>query len=298
MVRSLNINQRVSPRDVSTVCSLSDPFCHHAKTGKYPDNSQRSSLNFQTRALVSIGSDPNGSAACLIVPHFEFHPVVFGTISANTATWGTASARTSGVTPSAYRLISMGIIVRPTGSALNASGLLLIRGWPRFGPDIGTTDLTSFYADFSETVALSKCNEVCAIMRKNGPTSNMWTKYVTPVNTNPGDLGDFGWGAISVAVLGGQPSNAAFSIEVIQNYELTFADDNSMNMVATQSPVANILITQATDAVYSTGKSVFLQGVSQATAWVAKRAAAAIAGAFLGPSGAMAARGGLAIMVD
>jgi hypothetical protein len=223
-----------------------------------------------------MATDAFGNAAMMFIPNYLYAPfsAAFG-IAANVATYsnplvlGSRLANVSG-----YRITSFGIKVRGISAPLNASGTLSIRGLgQKTGGTMGLVSTTGFSVDWYEDVALRNTDEVCIIARKLDGQSDFFS---LPTDTTPSSaLTSWvapGWGAFQLAVMGGPANTNIMSIEIFLNMEVTFADGESLALLATPPPKFSGEFQAITREVSSTGRSVFLKGAEQVGKWAVQHA--------------------------
>jgi hypothetical protein len=156
---------------------------------------------------------------------------------------------------------------------------------------MGTIDVASYFCDYYEDIPLRDCREVCVVMKKLGPSANL---FVNPNNIDP-NLGSVtecffpGFGAFNIAVTGGPASVQVCDVEIFANFEVTFNDGSAQAYLATDAPKFSPQLVDAANAVTSQAKSVFLAGATEAAKTFTRLAGAAIISRFAGPRAGYAA---------
>jgi hypothetical protein len=237
----------------------------------------------------------------LFLPNYFYNiDTPAATFTGNVANFSNALTTANRLTGcSQYRITSYGIRVRHISAPLYASGMVHVRGFSdKVGSGLTAVDMAGYNCDFSEDVPLQEAREIAVIGRR---TDIKAASFQTLAGTTPSAAISTwdgpGWGAITVSVIGGPASTSVLQYEIFLNMEVTFLDNESLSLLTTPPPHASSLLTDATNTLYSEGKSVFLQGAKQAGAWVVNSAAKALAASLAmrvgGPAAARAA-----IMLD
>lgn len=261
---------------VHKVCGLTDPFCTHAIGAKLPDGSNARSLTYPLHLSTTMATDSLGNASMIFVPNYLYAPftqasVITGVVAtySDPLVLGSRLANVSG-----YRITSFGVKLRGISAPLTTSGTLAIRGFgQKAGAQLGTTSTVGFAVDWYEDVSLRKADEVCIIARKLDGTSDFFSSVLE--TTPSSDLTDWvspGWGAFQVSVVGGPASVNVLTAEIFLNMEVTFADGESLALLATPPPKYSPEFQAITREVSSTGKSVFLKGAEQVGKWAIQAA--------------------------
>jgi hypothetical protein len=267
---------------VEQVCGLTDPFCPAAQVAKMPDNAGIRSLVFPFHTRGVLTSDIAGFGAILFASGYDYRSapgtvsVSGGDIISAYSAFDAASISFTGV--SGYRLVSAGLVIRNITAPLNASGTVHIRGFaPQLGAALTSVSLLKYNCDFSYDVALQDCKDLCVMLKKTDPRANL---FFDPAQVNPtADVTDWvsnGWGPLQIGVTGVPASTTVLDYEVFYNFELTFGDGSTNQLLATPSPKANPVIKEAAEWVSSEAKQVFRGGMKAVSRWAISAAAAAL----------------------
>lgn len=286
-------------KPVSMVCSLTDPFCEHARAGKYFDINGGRSLSYPVRRMITLSSNANGELAVLLLPNysclFNQTPSV---LTSGVATFGNTSAA-SGLLSSTsnYRLVSWGFRVMHMTTPLTASGYVAIRGFSsQTGTSYQTVDCLTMNADVISTIPLQDCKEVAVIGKKANTTSSFYTAPSTTYSAGalPATYVGCGWDAYTVCVQGGPATTGVLTLELFQNYEIVIDDADATAQLMTLPPTSNDLVNRASAIITSSAKSVFERGVEMASSHIKSLAIKSLASFIGGPAAGRAA----AMIVD
>jgi hypothetical protein len=173
----------------------------------------------------------------------------------------------------------MGFIVRNTATPLTSSGLVRIRGFSTLtGGTLGTIDTGTWLSDFSDDTPLQDTHGTVCFLRRTSAVSG---EFVLPNTTsvagaNISTWASPGWGPVMVSVIGGPVSSTCLYLELMINYELTFNDNDSMQLACTPAAPDNNVVTAAASIVQSSVASVVVAGVQAAANAVERRAKSAL----------------------
>jgi hypothetical protein len=236
----------------------------------------------------------------LFIPNFKYNlNNTASSLAGDNASFGalTSATRLSGVKN--YRIVSYGMKVKRVCAPLSSSGTVYIRGLSSItGAGLENQNMTSYYTDFHEDLALQDCKEVAVIGRRIGAEASFFHDIdVTTPTTALADWVSPGWGPITISVVGGPPSVGTLNIEYFVNMEVTFSDSESLGLLMTPSPVFDPRVVDSANKIASEAKSVFLNGAREAGSFVVRKATQALlsvaAARFGGP-----AAGARVLMLD
>lgn len=269
------------------ICAYNDPFCEHARGARLHEGASIKSLAYTLRKTITMPthfSSASGTydGAFLYLPAFGTlgHLSTSGSTPPNYA-WNNVVSAGITLTPTAYRLVSVGILIRNPNAPLTMQGMVRIRTFAQTtGSTFGLIDgTTSNYAQKLD-VPLRDVHELAVISKVLDP---MVARKFTPVGSTYSTLAPTGWttpGYTPIMVsLDGAGSYTTLEIELFANYEIIFSDDDSMSTIAIQSPPANATLTTVAAQVQSKAESIFMQGAKQAGAFIVKTGSAMLAGA-------------------
>lgn len=281
--------------DVSKVCSITDPFCAHANGAKLFSSSTGRTLPHQFHGRISLSTDSNGMSSMLVLPSYNIL-YGLGTVTSPNAAYTTISGAGPTLAATSYRIVSWGLKLRKISAPLYAAGMVRIRTFGnKNGTDFASIPLSAYNCDTFEDVPLSTASEICVIGRRLDYT---YSKFVTLAASNPtNNVTDWvapGWGAVQIVVDGGPVTTAVLDVELFFNYEITLADSDALMQLSTPPVADHPVATAAANAVYTSSKSIFINGVQQASKFIERTAITALATYFGGP----AMGRGAALLVD
>lgn len=298
-VREPPVLRQPRPNHTSQVCSITDPFCEHARSGRYPDSNGARSLSYPVRRMFSIATGATGVASYLIAPNYlnNWEAPASG-IAGNVATFGNPYAAASVIAAATnVRLVSWGLRIKHVTTPLTASGMVYVRGYAsQSGTSYLGVDMTTMNADVIANIPLQDCADVAIIGKRANTTSQF---YASPASTLPSGAAGItlyngmGWDSYVISVIGGPASTSCLVVELIQNWEIVIDDNDTSAQLMLAPPPANALVTKAAAVVTSTAETVFLRGVSAASTYVKRLATTALLGYFGGPPAAR-----MAMLVD
>lgn len=274
---NMNVSQAPgASRYAHQVCGLSDPFCDAALGAKFPDNAGIRTLPYPRHNRYTITTDANGNGTALFIPNYDYQLFTTGTVNlgATACTFATMTAQPTMTGSDQYRINTAGFRVKRITAPLSSSGMVYIRGFSSHnGSSLTTINPSSYFCDFSSDIALQDCRDVMVLAKRTDIRSKQYHRNTTTTPTiNVADWVSPGWGCILVTVVGGPVSVVALELEVRANYEITFQDNESNQILATPSPASNGVVEGVVDLISSEAKTVFLSGAREASSWVASQA--------------------------
>lgn len=185
------------------------------------------------------------------------------TIASGVATWttGTNAPVMAGVT--GYRVVTAGIILRSVVAPLSASGMVRVRTFNSpSASSLAALDYSSYNCNEYSEMPLHECKEVCVASTRTNDVQarTLQVPYVADaIFTNQPNNG---FSYIVVAVDGGPASAASvLNVEILVNYELSFADDSASSLLALPSKPADPVLVQAATLVSSEVKAIATNGI-------------------------------------
>jgi len=275
---------------IRSVCGLVDPFCEHARGAKYPDDSSVRSLPHTLEQRTTILTDGAGTAAQLYSLQYTIGPDAtasarVGPLVTGWNNWSTASPIT-GV--SSYRIVSAGLRIQCVTAPIYSSGMIHIRIWPtEVVGNLSVVDMLSYNATYSLDIPLQDAHDLCVIFPHTPARPETFYNAIDDkglvANTETK-----GFYAMTIYVSGAPFSQEVLSVKHVTHFELLFDDSSTLQMLATPSPTRNPLITNAANALTSTIKPVFEDGVRAIGSYIvdrAKKSLINLAASKLGPMG-------------
>lgn len=227
-----NINLNKKPGGaVQKICSLTDPFCEHAKGAKWPDGNGASTMVAQVRGHISVPTSANGRALVHVSPEFAYSFTSATDTGANFTISATTFA-TPGNAPlstylNEYRIVSAGLVIRNMPTAFTTQGFIQVTRMARF-PVLGSTvGYSESYGVCTSSHSLTAGMEVPVVFRPIGVESR---SLVAPSASNT-VIPNF-WDTIKIEIIGGPLSYTyCLDLELILNLEFTL----NFNYVTLQS---------------------------------------------------------------
>jgi len=266
---------------VHAVCSITDPFCVHARGAQRPDGGPPT-IPFQARTIVTIIADgTSGCARYTIVPHPIYlynNATLASTTWTNGATWSDGGG-TDFINTYAkeIRIVSMGVVVRSAMTATTAKGLIIMSTDP--APIVsGTYIKGSMAASESEVLTLAAGMEHTWIAKPLGANAHMFqpiAKYTTTMT-------DFDWTSLVIEVNASDITAGVqyVTAEVVCNVEFTVktaavGGGSTSQLQKTPPKPNNAAIAAATHS--NANRSSFVSGgIAKAKVAVEKQAKASL----------------------
>ena len=224
MVSSQALKKTVKMGHVHATCSMTDPFCVHARGAQRPDGGPPT-IPYQVRGLVSVaGWSATGSTRYVFVPgvlyQYNAPSAAAGAVWTMGAAW-VSFLSGSDILQSAkeVRIVSFGVILRSVLSATNASGNCIVSTTPQ--PLVSET-YTSGTMNNAETQVhnVASGTEISWISKPMGPSAHLFK----PLSSYTTTTADFDWTSLSVDISGSYTgaSGATFMVaEYVCNLEFT-----------------------------------------------------------------------------
>lgn len=251
---------------VHRVCSITDPFCHHAKGAMYPDASANNVLTEQLRFMWTPTNDAAGNTFLAFQANPLF-PFISGTRTGSTwATSGTYTAipytsmlATYGATA---RVVTWGVRVINTASATNSSGYVNMYTSGEIVPGADVTQSVSQYSR-SLTAPLSHGSQYCFISRPGGAGARTFRALTSYTST----YSDTDWESVIFTTWGAPASVNSLVFEFIMNVEYTLGNSTHVGQalasLAKQSPPENRTVIQAASKVQSQADTLVAKPMSE-----------------------------------
>lgn len=280
---------------VPLVCSLTDPFCEHARQGRYPDANGVRSLSYPLRTMFTITTSAAGQSAYLLTPNYlNAWALPSSTGTFPNLTFGNAFVPRAVITAATnVRLVSWGFKINHISTPLSSSGVVMIRGLAsQSGSTLLNIDVSTMNADVIANIPLQDCSEVAVVGKRANTNSQFYTSPSGILSSGAAGVtlySGFGWDAYVISISGGPASAGALNVEIFENWEIVIDDSDASAQLMIKPPTANSVATKAAAVVTSTAETVFLRGVGMASAYLKRAAITALGGLFAGPGGARAA---------
>jgi len=292
------------------ICSITDPFCSAAQGAKVPGTTANRTMPFSCQFRTSLAMPASTGGAFAFLPGYSYVQAS-GTMAGLVATFTTLTANpaTAGLTPTSYRINSMGIRLKNICAPLTSAGILRIRGSAEInGNNFGSVDFSTYNYDYHDDIPIQDCKDVCIIMRKQGANSEF---FISTGTTNP-SANVTAWvapsmGAVFLMLDGAPASTIIFEVQVFINYELTFGDSDAMSIACSpaKSTINDGLITRGAryvaekvSPIVKGGVAAVEKSVMNAAMGYVARLAGGFVGSYAGPGGAIAGSSAAGMLMD
>lgn len=262
-----------------STCSITDPFCVHAKAARRPDGLSTASIPYQVKSALTLttGATANGDAGrarMVIAPGFGFYGTALATYGVGTGQNTLAAAWSSlpnngFVTNNAQevRIVSMGVRIISITSATNSSGYVILGTLSApVGGVVQDNGTTSYVETMTRTLAAGF--ETCWISKPTGSGAhNFRNSGITST------MSDFDWTGLSIEIVGGVNSTATLLIEIFTNVEIILGPNGATTGLSNLIPPAtpsNPVALQAQRALHSNLPGLIDQGVSAVSTRIEK----------------------------
>jgi hypothetical protein len=267
---------------VTSICSITDPFCIHAKGAQRPDGGPPS-IPFQIRALVQVlAAGTSGVARAVFAPNIGFGSLLF-TYSVPTFTGAAAFVTTGGdgfVTGNAkeIRITSFGCIVRSAMTATTAKGLCIVSVDPApYAGQLATAG--SMQALESQVITLAAGMEHTWVSKPMGDSAHLFK----PASSFTSTATDFDWTSLVVEVMASDTTNNVplLTVEYVLNCEFTVVTGGAsattaIGMLQKAPPKPNRVAVAASQHAQATTSSFISGGISSATSFLENTAKSAL----------------------
>lgn len=260
------------------ICSITDPFCTHAKGAKYPDGHGAGTVTYQIRSSIGLSTSAGGGGLNYFGATLPYSYIGYSSYAANAFTLGSGYGQLPGNTASfvayadAYRVVSWGLVIRNNLPATTAAGQLIVSRQSSIPPPSSVVTEGALVGSAVEVHPICAGMEIAIIGRPLGTTSRAFTGQNTSSTTSDT------WDVIKVEIFGaGTSVTSALSIEVLYNVEFTFKEANvGLHQFITPSIPTNPKVLTASEKVLSTSNTIFSKGLESASNSVLRLAANAV----------------------
>jgi len=249
-------------------CSISDPFCVHAKNAQRPDGGPPT-IAFQLRQLFTVNADStSGTGRVYMVAGFGKYTHLTAvtsttnwqnntTLDAATQTFVTTNAREC-------RIVSFGCIVRSAMTATTAKGSVILTVEPT-PPLNGLYPKGNLSAIDSVIMPLAAGLEYTFRSKPCGPAAHIFRNMSAVTTTTT----DFDWTSLAIEVVGSDTTSAIpyLTVEYVMNVEFTMSTGDTIGMAqlmkAPGPPSRPVLA--AADQIHANAPSFIQGGITKAT---------------------------------
>lgn len=272
--------------DKLTLCSITDPFCDHARGAKWPDGNSFATVPFQNRAHIVMNTLANAGNVFYFTPiaaPFNALPGVgFG---AGVYTMGATFSSSTGLinlssTFSGFRVVSGGLILRNLMTVQTTSGYLIVSRLSIM-PILGSTVSPGVMLNPQVTTyPIVPGMEVPVLFKPLGADSRNFVPFLTTNNVN---LIDPAWDIIKVEIVGAVASGTAvIDVELFYNYEMQLNADSILASTFQKANPMSLKMTQASNRLTDAVVNIANKSVDSLSDAIERRASKFLADAFMG----------------
>lgn len=259
-------------KHLHTLCSITDPFCVHARGAKLPDDSTVPTFPWQFKTVFAVITGAAGQNSGIILANnylgynsLSVTPNAAGVINAASFNpWTGASSASANF--SSARIVTMGCTFYPTVSMSSAQGYIIFNEIPKFVTGTNYTD-GSTNSPNSRIIAVTPGRPISWIARPEGVESRRFYTF------DSASIDQEGFSSLHWEVIGGPGSVTVGIMEVIVNLEVIPKNDNTVvSKLATPSAQHNPKVLTAQNAVMNQ-VSGFVEGAKETVSSVIADAA-------------------------
>lgn len=273
-------NRNMIPHSrVEKICSLSDPFCDHARGAPWPDGNGFAAGPYAIRNHVQVSSLSNGGALTYITPiNVPACTLLAGTWTGTQYTTDATYTSIPGYNFSTYfttyRVVTAGIVIRNLSSVMNTQGYLIISRLtapPTFSTNVAPGVVINPQV---LTYPIVPGMEIPVLHRPIGADSRNFVVFSSAST----QIVDPHWDIIKIEVVGAAASAVCIDIEIYYNYEMQLTANSPLAPLLNKVGTADPALMQASSAVSSelaktavdSLKSLSLMAGKKALAWATK----------------------------
>jgi len=271
----------------TAVCSITDPFCIHARAAQRPDGGPPS-IPFQIRQVIDVTNDTTtGTSRSVFVPAGGlFWGQGYSTVTGKwdmPGNWQAAGQTMLTNLAEEIRIVSFGVIFRCTASATNAKGIAIISVDP--APKQGAQQIVKGVMSGGECniISIAAGTEYTFRSKPLGPLAHSFH----PVSKFTNTMTDFDWTSCAFEVQGSDISGpvSVFSAEYVLNLEFTVraaapsagsTASYGMSQLQKPPPAPNSFAIKAADRVHATVPSLIEGGIAKVGNYLEKQAMSAL----------------------
>ena len=257
-------------------CSITDPFCVHARGAQRPDGGPPT-IPYQLRAVLSLRADGvTGATRYTFVPNVLFQYTNATLVSptwTNPGSWANIGGATFiSANAKEIRLTSFGCVVRSSMTATTAKGLVILSTDPAPLAN-GTYTEGSMQATESVVTTLAAGFEHAWVSKPMGASAHLFR----PIAEFTNNMTNFDWTSLVVEVAGSDLTSAIplLTVELVMNVEFTVASGNTgtaISQLQKTPPVPNRVAIAAAEHGTSQRPSFIQGGIDVATKYLEQTA--------------------------
>lgn len=272
--RVLKLNHHTS------VCSITDPFCIHARGAQRPDGGPPS-IPFQVRLVHTMTANfTHGAQRSVFLANPLYQILHSQSLTAGVWNMGDAFVSLGGnafisANAKELRINSFGCIVRSAMTATTAKGLVILSSEP--SPNVDSNHPQgSMDSSESVVVTLAAGMEHAWVSKPLGPSAHMFR----PVGDYTNTMTNFDWTSLVVEVSGSDTTSAIpfLTVEYVLNLEMTLSAGDALGNAQLQRapPALNRAVLAASAHSHASRPSFIEGGISAATSFLEKKASSAL----------------------
>lgn len=260
----------------TAICSITDPFCSHAKAAQYPDGQTGGTIAYQVKSLMVWQTTASGNAIAYFSGSLPYS-VLFGSYSAGNftlnSTFSTIGGNMVDFTTYAdkYRIVSWGVVARNILPATTAQGSLVISKISTMPTPGAVVPAGTLLGSEVKVLPLCASAEYPVYSRPLGTSARAFGN----LNTNTTDFEI--WETLKFEVIGGVGTSNAVSLEVVYNVEFTLKDVHvGLNQFLTTSKPQNVQAISISSKIANTADTIFTKGLDSASKSISSLAMSAL----------------------
>jgi len=211
---------------VHRTCSMTDPFCVHARGAQRADGGPPT-IPYQLRGLLNVNADTTtGGQLMTFVPNPAFQYNLATASAGPPAIWtgGTAWLQAftgtflSTTNVKEIRIVSFGVVLRCALSATNAKGSVIVSSVS--APVVSeVTPQGNMANQESQIHTVAAGSEITWISKPLGPSAHLFKQFAGFTST----YSDFDWTSLRIEIAGADTTNLAllYTAEFVMNVEFT-----------------------------------------------------------------------------
>lgn len=249
------------------ICSITDPFCVHAKSAKYPDGKGGGTVTFQIRSLFSWSTFAHGGDVIYAsggLPNFSLGSSSYAAGNYTmSSTYGPRGGNIAAFNAYAdhYRIVTWGVVVRNALPALSASGSLIVSKQTSMPPVSSVVASGQLVGTEVEVHPIHSELEVPVI---GIPAGNNARTFTAPNSTTTENSA---WQCIKLEITGAPADTTTkLTIEFVYNVEFQLNEANiGLHQFITPAVPNKPAVLAASEKVLTTSKTIFADGVEKAS---------------------------------
>lgn len=267
----------------TTVCSITDPFCIHARGAQYPDGGPPT-ITLPLKAFVEFAAySTTGRAKVTFLPNPAYTRLDWAVSAGAWDTAATSSAISwNNSLISTYakeiRITSFGIQFRSMMTANTAKGVVLVTN--ELAPPTLSSTGTPYAVMMGETATFNLgANTEFSWVAKPQPSAKLFRPYSDFTNAQT----NLDWSAVTVEVAGGDTTSSIpfLSAEIFMNVEFTLqsaigSSGTGLAQLTRYPPPPNPIATRAADVVYNKTPAILDAVAGKASDYLSKMAMSAL----------------------